>query len=360
MAAPHPDPVHPSVRRWLLLVAGMIFAMVVLGGLTRLTESGLSMTEWRPLFGWLPPMGDEAWQRLFGLYRQTPQYRQVFPDLTLDGFKAIFWLEYLHRLFGRLIGVVFLAGFVTLLVRRRLPRRLIPSLVALFVLGGLQGALGWYMVASGLVDRPSVSHYRLAAHLSLAVILYAWIVWLIARMSRPAEPAGRTATGKGLLAFAVYGSIALSIVFGAFVAGLDAGKIYNSFPLMGGALVPEDYLRPGRGLAELVANPVAVQFNHRALAILTVLLILALWWRTRARGAVPERRWAAWLLAAVLLQTGLGIATLLLYAPVWLAALHQAGAMLLVTAAVMHAAASSIRPLRYGPLDTARKRAYSG
>ena len=359
MAAPHPEPVHPSVRRWLLLVAGMIFVMVVLGGLTRLTESGLSMTEWRPLFGWLPPMGDEAWQRLFDLYRQTPQYRQVFPDLTLDGFRAIFWLEYLHRLFGRLIGVVFLAGFVTLLLRRRLPRRLIPPLVALFVLGGLQGALGWYMVASGLVDRPAVSHYRLAAHLSLAVILYAWIVWLIARMGRPAVPGDRAAAGGGLLPFAVYGSIALSIVFGAFVAGLDAGRIHNTFPLMGGALVPEDYLRPGGGLAELVANPVAVQFNHRALAILTVLLVLALWWRTRRHGGAPERKWTAWLLAAVLFQTGLGIATLLLYAPVWLAALHQAGAMLLVTAAVLHAAAS-IRPPRYGPLDTARKRADSG
>ena len=352
MAAPHPEPVHPSVRRWLLLVAGMIFAMVVLGGLTRLTESGLSMTEWRPLFGWLPPMGDEAWQRLFDLYKQTPQYRQVFPDFTVDGFRAIFWLEYLHRLFGRLIGVVFLAGFVILLLRRRLPRRLILALVALFVLGGLQGALGWYMVASGLVDRPSVSHYRLAAHLSLAVILYAWIVWLIARTGRPAHgsgaPAAGAGSGDGLLPLAVYGAIAATIVYGALVAGLDAGKIHNTFPLMGGALVPADYIRPGRGLAELVANPVAVQFNHRILAILTVLLVLILWWRARGGGTAPERLWAVWLLAAVLFQTGLGIATLLLYAPVWLAALHQAGAMLLVTAAVMYAAAS-IRPPRYGP-----------
>ncbi|MCY3827744.1 MAG: COX15/CtaA family protein [Rhodospirillaceae bacterium] len=344
MFTPADAPVHPSVRHWLLLVAGMIFAMVVLGGLTRLTESGLSMTEWRPLFGWLPPMGDAAWQRLFDLYRETPQYRQVFPDLTVSGFKAIFWLEYLHRLFGRLIGVVFLAGFVTLLLRRRLPRRLVPPLVALFVLGGLQGVLGWYMVASGLVDRPAVSHYRLAAHLSLAIILYAWIVWLIARTGRPAAPAAGSAAGGGRLAFAVYGSIALTIAFGAFVAGLDAGKIHNTFPLMGGALVPADYLRPGGGLAELVANPVAVQFNHRVLAVLTVLLVLALWRRTRARGGAEDRRWAGWLLAAVLLQTALGIATLLLFAPVWLAALHQAGAMLLVTAAVLHAAAKRRTP----------------
>ena len=339
MAAPYPDPAHLFVRRWLLLVAGMIFAMVVLGGLTRLTESGLSMTEWRPLFGWLPPLGDAAWQRLFDLYKETPQYRQVFPDLTLDGFRAIFWLEYLHRLFGRLIGIVFLAGFVYLLLRRRLPRRLVPALIALFVLGGLQGALGWYMVASGLVDRPSVSHYRLAAHLSLAIILYAWIVWLIARTGRFLAPANATAAGGAMLSFAVYASIALTILYGAFVAGLDAGKIHNTFPLMGGTLVPVDYLRPGGGLAELVANPVAVQFNHRVLAILTVLLILALWWRTQGRGGIVERNAAAWLLAAALFQTGLGIATLLLFSPVWLASLHQAGAMLLVTAAVLHAAA---------------------
>ena len=339
MFAPADAPIHPSVRRWLLLVAGMIFAMVLLGGLTRLTDSGLSMTEWRPLFGWLPPMSGEAWQRLFDLYRETPQYRQVFPDLTVGGFKAIFWLEYLHRLFGRLIGVVFLAGFVTLLLRRRLPRRLVPPLVALFVLGGLQGALGWYMVASGLVDRPAVSHYRLAAHLSLAMILYAWIVWLIARMNRPPAAAAGSPAGGGLLAFAVYSAIALTIVFGAFVAGLDAGRIHNTFPLMGGALVPADYLQPGGGLADLVANPVAVQFNHRVLAVLSVLLVLALWRRTRRRGGAAERRQAGWLLAAALLQTALGIATLLLFAPVWLAALHQAGAMLLVTAAVLHAAA---------------------
>ena len=342
MVAPHPEPMHPSVRRWLLSVAGMIFAMVILGGLTRLTESGLSMTEWQPLFGWLPPLGDEAWPRLFELYRQTPQYRQVFPDLTPGGFRAIFWLEYLHRLFGRLIGVVFLAGFVYLLLRRRLPRRLIPPLIALFVLGGLQGVLGWYMVASGLVDRPSVSHYRLAAHLSLAMILYAWIVWLLARKSRSTSRTGAPAAGAGggaLLSLAVYGAIAATVVYGAFVAGLDAGKIYNSFPLMGGALVPDDYLRPDGGLAETVANPVAVQFNHRVLAILTVLLILALWWRTRGQGRAQERSRASWLLATALLQTGLGIGTLLLFAPVWLAAMHQAGAMLLVTAAVLHAAA---------------------
>ena len=342
MVAPHPDPMHPSVRRWLLSVAGMIFTMVILGGLTRLTESGLSMTEWRPLFGWLPPLSDESWQRLFELYRQTPQYRQVFPDLTPGGFKAIFWLEYLHRLFGRLIGVVFLAGFVYLLLRRRLPRRLLPPLIALFVLGGLQGALGWYTVASGLVDRPSVSHYRLAAHLSLAMILYAWIIWLLARKSRSTSRTGAPAAGAGggaLLSLAVYGAIAATVVYGAFVAGLDAGKIYNSFPLMGGALVPDDYLRLDGGLAELVANPVAVQFNHRVLAVLTVLLILALWWRTRGQGRAQERSRASWLLATALLQTGLGIGTLLLFAPVWLAAMHQAGAMLLVTAAVLHAAA---------------------
>jgi len=334
MFAPAESPVHPAVRRWLLLVAGMIFVMVVVGGLTRLTESGLSMTEWRPVFGWLPPLTDEAWQRIFELYKQTPQYKKVFPDLTLSGFKAIFWFEYLHRLLGRLIGLVFFVGFVYLLVRRRIPRRLMPQLIALFVLGGLQGALGWYMVTSGLVDRPAVSHFRLAAHLSLAILLYVWIVWILSGFSErhavAGEPAGR------FLPVMTYLSIAATIVFGAFVAGLDAGKIYNTFPLMGGALVPADYLRPDHGLGDLINNPVAVQFNHRILAILTVVLVVALWWRSRGMGGEPSR-WAHWMMAAVIVQAGLGIATLLLYVPVWLATLHQAGAMALVTTAVLHA-----------------------
>jgi len=338
MFAPIDDPVHLAFRRWLLLVAGMIYVMVVVGGLTRLTESGLSMTEWRPIFGWLPPLADESWLRIFDLYKQTPQFKKIFPDMTLDGFKAIFWFEYLHRLLGRLIGLVFFVGFVYLLVRHRIPRRLMPQLVALFVLGGLQGALGWYMVTSGLVDRPSVSHFRLAAHLSLAILLYVWIVWILSGFSAQRRNSEAVAAGRILPAM-TYLSIAVTIVTGAFVAGLDAGKIYNTFPLMGGTFVPTDYLRPDHGLSDFMNNPVVAQFNHRVLAIVTVLLVVMLWWRSRQFGGRISR-WANWMVAAVIVQAGLGIATLLLYVPISLATLHQAGAMLLVTMAVLHARSS--------------------
>ncbi len=334
MFAPADSPVHPAFRRWLLLVAGMIFVMVVVGGLTRLTESGLSMTEWRPIFGWLPPLADESWRRIFDLYKQTPQFKKIFPDMTLGSFKAIFWFEYLHRLLGRLIALVFFAGFVYLLVRRRIPRRLIPQLITLFVLGGLQGALGWYMVTSGLVDRPSVSQFRLAAHLSLAILLYVWIVWILSglleRRNSEVVIAGR------MLPTMTYLSIAVTIVTGALVAGLDAGKIYNTFPLMGGTFVPTDYLRPDHGLSDFMSNPVAAQFNHRVLAIVTVVLVVMLWWRSRQFGERISRS-ANWMVAAVIVQAGLGVATLLLYVPIWLASLHQAGAMILVTTAVLHA-----------------------
>lgn len=315
----------------------MIFCMVILGGLTRLTESGLSMTEWRPIFGWLPPLDDQAWQRIFEMYKKTPQYRDVFPDLTLDGFKAIFWFEYLHRLLGRLIGAVFLIGFLYQLIRRRIPRHLLMQLVLLFILGGLQGALGWYMVVSGLVDRPSVSHYRLAAHLSLAILLYAWVVWILSGSSRRSTSGFGSVQPARKLALLVYGAIAVTIVFGAFVAGLDAGKIYNTFPTMGGAWFPADYFRSGFALADIVANPVAVQFNHRILAILTFILVAILWWRSLKGNALVTRRSASFLFFTVALQAAIGIATLLLIMPVWLAALHQAGAMLVVTALVLDA-----------------------
>jgi len=315
----------------------MIFCMVILGGLTRLTESGLSMTEWRPVFGWLPPLDDQAWQRIFEMYKKTPQFQKIFPDLTLDGFKAIFWFEYLHRLLGRLIGAVFLVGFVYQLLRRRISRALMPQLVLLFVLGGLQGALGWYMVASGLVDRPSVSHYRLAAHLSLAILLFAWVIWILSgSRGRLTSSFGRAQPARKL-AVVAYGTLAATIVFGAFVAGLDAGKIYNTFPTMGGDWIPADYFRSGFALADIVANPVAVQFNHRVLAILTFVLIAVLWWRSLKGNALLTKGSASFLLFAIVLQAALGIATLLLIVPVWLAAIHQAGAMLVVTAAVMDA-----------------------
>jgi cytochrome c oxidase assembly protein subunit 15 len=280
-----------AVGWWLVAVAAMVFVMVVIGGMTRLTESGLSITEWQPIMGTLPPLSDADWQALFAKYRESPQFQKVFPDLALAGFKEIFWLEYIHRLWGRLIGIVFLVPFLWFWIQGRIPRGYGPALIGLFVLGGLQGAVGWLMVASGLVDRPAVSHYRLAIHLGLAILIYAALLW-------------------------------------------TAGLIYNSFPLMGEALVPSDYWLPELGWINAFENRAAVQFHHRVLATVTLLAVAYLWWRVR--GA------SAWMLAAVLLQYALGIATILMYGQtpppmgeaVAIGTLHQAGAMVLVSAAV--------------------------
>lgn len=336
-----------AVAWWLAVVAAMVFVMVVIGGLTRLTESGLSITEWQPILGALPPLSEADWQALFAKYRLSPQFQKVFPDLTLAGFKSIFWLEYIHRLWGRMIGVVFLLPFLWFWIRGRIPKGYWPALFALFALGGAQGAVGWLMVASGLVERPSVSHYRLAIHLGLAIVIYAALLWTAFGLFQPRGQVAlaRRHRGWAKLAFTL---IAITIVAGALVAGLRAGLIYNSFPLMGGALVPSDYWLPELGWINAVENRAAVQFHHRLLATATLLAVAYLCWRLRAGEAAPIRR-ASWLmLGAVLLQYALGVVTILRFgqAPppaleaVAIGTLHQAGAMILVTAAVWFAHAA--------------------
>jgi cytochrome c oxidase assembly protein subunit 15 len=328
-----------AVGWWLVAVAAMVFAMVVIGGMTRLTESGLSITEWQPIMGALPPLSDADWQALFAKYRESPQFQKVFPDLTLAGFKEIFWLEYIHRLWGRLIGIVFLVPFLWFWIRGRIPKGYGPALLGLFVLGGLQGAVGWLMVASGLVDRPSVSHYRLAIHLGLAIVIYAALLWTALGLLQPRGASARARRDRGW-AHLAYLLIALTILAGALVAGLRAGLVYNSFPLMGQALVPSDYWLPGVGWINAFENRAAVQFHHRVLATVTLLAVAYLWWRVR--GA------SAWMLAAVLLQYALGIATILMFGQtpppmseaVAIGTLHQAGAMVLVSAAVWFAHAA--------------------
>lgn len=328
-----------AVGWWLVAVAAMVFVMVAIGGMTRLTESGLSITEWQPIAGTLPPLSDADWQALFAKYKQSPQFQKTFPDLTLAGFKEIFWLEYIHRLWGRLIGVVFLVPLLWFWMRGRVPKGYGPALVGLFVLGGLQGAVGWLMVASGLVDRPAVSHYRLAIHLGLAIVIYAALLWTALGLFQPRGAAALARRDRGWVHLA-YTLIALTILAGALVAGLRAGLIYNGFPLMGGALVPSDYWVPELGWLNAFENRAAVQFHHRVLATLTLLAAAYLWWRVR--GA------ASWVLAAVLLQYALGVATILMFgqtpppmgAAVAIGTLHQAGAMVLVTAAVWFAHAA--------------------
>lgn len=328
-------PPHRAVAIWLFVLAGMVFAMVVLGGATRLTESGLSIVEWKPFLGWIPPMSDAAWQELFDKYKAYPQYQKIFPNLTLAGFKEIFWLEYLHRVWGRVIGIAFLLPFLWFLIRGRLSRAMVPHLVVLFLLGAAQGALGWYMVASGLVERPSVSQYRLAAHLGLAFAIYVYLVWFALGLVSPRVQKGE-AGGVGGWTVVTSILVTLTVVAGAFVAGLDAGLIYNSFPWMGEGLIPSDYVVPDKGfLGSLFESRAAVQFNHRALAIVTAAVVVATWIAAR-RSRVPAGvKWAAsLLLLAVLLQVALGIWTLLAFVPVSLGTLHQAGALVVVTATI--------------------------
>jgi cytochrome c oxidase assembly protein subunit 15 len=318
-----------AVALWLMLCAAMVFAMVLIGGITRLTESGLSIVEWQPLMGAVPPLSEADWQALFEKYRQSPQFRQVNQGMTLAEFKTIFWWEYIHRLWGRLIGVAFLGPFLWFLQRRAVSGALAWKLAGIFALGGLQGAMGWYMVESGLVDRPEVSQYRLTAHLALALLIYALLLWTAwgLRGERRATAAGLKRGASALLVL-----IALTILMGGFVAGLDAGLVYNTFPLMEGRIVPPDYLSTGPWWRDPFENRATAQFHHRVLAEATVIAAVLFAWRAWA--AAPVRGLAAALALVALLQAGLGVVTLLLTVPLPLAALHQAGALVLFTLAL--------------------------
>ncbi len=332
-SAPHSARNDRSIGIWLLACCAMVFAMAVIGAITRLTESGLSIMEWAPLAGILPPLSSTEWERLFALYRRIPEYRDLNLGMSLAEFKAIFWWEYLHRLWGRLIALVFAGPFLWFLLRRRLRRSLAPHLVTIFVLGGFQGLLGWYMVASGFAERSDVSQYRLVAHLGAAVAIYGYILWVALGLldPSPAPSADRRASRLRALLVGFTGLVGMTLVSGGFVAGLNAGLVHNTFPLMDGTLVPEDYLllQPfGRNLFE---NATAVQFNHRVLAALTLGAALVLWLWSRRLALAPEAHRACallGLLAAV--QFTLGVSVLLLAVPVWLGALHQAGALLLL------------------------------
>ncbi len=322
------------MRIWLFAIAGLCFAIAVVGAITRLTESGLSMVEWKPLLQDIPPLSDPQWQVVFGKYQLSPQYQQVTHGMSLAEFKGIFWWEWAHRLIAQLIGVAFALPFLWFLIRRQLPRRLVPYLVGLFVLGGLQGLLGWAMVASGLVDRPSVSHYRLAAHLSMDLTIYALTLWTAFFVTRPRAIAlTRPESRPVLQRHAAIGlaALAITMVWGAFTAGLRAGLIYNTFPMMGDGLVPPDLLAYRPLLSNFVENPGSVQFVHRILAMTTGLILLALALRLRAPSIAPElRKLATALFVIVALQIGLGILTVVNQVPVWLGALHQANAILLL------------------------------
>ncbi len=319
-----------SVAIWLLTCCGLVFSMVVLGGFTRLTGSGLSMVDWQPIMGWLPPLSDAEWQRVFEMYQQSPEYLKVNSHMDVEAFKGIFWLEFLHRLLGRTIGIVFLIPFLYFLVKGHIKAREWPRYLLMFVLGGLQGVLGWYMVKSGLIDNPHVSQYRLTAHLFAAFLIYAYMFWVAMSLLFP--PAGNDKHpwyGK-TLALTVLTSI--TIISGGFVAGLKAGKIYNTFPMMGDAWLPPGGMALEPWWRNFFDNITVVQFDHRVLAVTTLLIIVAYWFKAR-QVELPARSRPAVnaLLHTAVLQVALGITTLLLAVPIVLGVLHQAVAMLLFT-----------------------------
>ncbi|HMH16868.1 MAG TPA: COX15/CtaA family protein [Burkholderiales bacterium] len=328
-----------AVATWLLACCALVFAMVVVGGITRLTHSGLSIVEWQPVVGTLPPLGDADWQEAFQKYRQTPEYRQVNPDMNLAGFKNIFWWEYVHRLLGRFIGAAFLLPLLWFALRGRISRGLTWKFAGILALGALQGAMGWYMVQSGLADDPRVSQYRLTAHLGIAVLIYAAMLWIALDLLFP-RAVPRAAQGAPLRRFAaaLAALVFVMVLSGGLVAGTRAGFAYNSFPLMNGQVVPPGILALEPWYLNFSSNLATVQFDHRLIAWLLAFLVPWFWLRV-ARAAVPRRAKlsAHLLLGALALQIALGIATLVLRVPVPLAAAHQAGALLVFGAALFAA-----------------------
>jgi cytochrome c oxidase assembly protein subunit 15 len=326
-----------QVSSWLFVICGMFLVMIALGGATRLTGSGLSIMEWAPLEGIVPPITHADWAHLYALYQQTPQYRAEHAGFGIAGFQHIFWLEWIHRFWGRLIGVVFIVPLVVFAVRRQIPLRLVPRLVALFVLGGLQGAVGWFMVYSGFFpDNTSVAPARLVIHLTLALALYAAILWTGLSVRMPAVVrvvGGRNTLGLTQIAT---GLTALTIVAGGFVAGTHAGFVYNTFPLMGGQVVPAAYATLDPFWRNLFENTAAVQFDHRVLATLTAVAVLGtVVVGMRARLPTFQRRAVMVLGAAVACQYLLGVTTLVTHVPVALGTLHQSVAVLLLSALVV-------------------------
>ncbi len=307
--------------------------MVVVGGITRLTHSGLSIVEWQPLVGAIPPLNDAQWEEVFAQYRHTPEFRLRNHAMTVDGFKGIFWWEYFHRLLGRVIGVAFLVPFAYFAATGKVRGLLLWKLGAIFALGGLQGALGWYMVKSGLVDDPRVSSIRLAAHLGLAFILYALMFWTALTLLAPHRTLSSDGTRRR--AGTVVALVFLMVLSGALVAAIRAGFSYNTWPLMDGNFIPPEILLVEPWWANLVNNMATVQFVHRTLAMVVLAMVLLLWISVQREPPNRRaRRWSHALLAMAIVQVCAGIATLLLRVPLPLAALHQAGAVLLFSCAL--------------------------
>ncbi|WP_417846481.1 COX15/CtaA family protein [Thalassospira povalilytica] len=318
---------HKNVAIWLFGCAAMVFIMVVIGGLTRLTESGLSIVEWRPFTGIIPPLNEADWTALYQQYSQYPEFQKINAWMSVEDFKSIFWLEFIHRLWGRLIGVVFFIPFVWFLAKKSIDGTTKWKLWGLFILGGLQGLMGWYMVMSGLVDRPDVSQYRLTAHFGLALVIFIALLWVGLQQFAPRS----IATNASRRSWQLLGLIVFTALSGGFVAGLDAGYAFNTFPLMDGQLIPDGlYVFDPVWLAPF-EDHMTVQWDHRWLAKLTFVMVLVFWWRAGKWNLTSDQRFATHLvLAAACLQVALGISTLLSVIWLPLGVAHQAGAVLLV------------------------------
>jgi len=327
-----------AVAVWLLACCALVFAMVVVGGVTRLTHSGLSIVQWQPIIGAVPPIGEAQWTKTFDQYKLTPEYRKVNEGMSLAAFKSIFWWEYFHRLLGRTIGIVFLLPLIWFWWRGRIDRALALRLTGIFVLGGLQGAMGWYMVKSGLVDDPRVSQYRLTAHLAIALAIYAAMLWTALGLLYSGAGAAAGAGQPRLRRFSwvITALVAYMVFTGGFVAGTHAGFAYNTFPLMNGHWIPPEIFALRPWPLNFFNNLATVQFDHRLGAWLLALLVPWFWLKARGAPLTPRARMSVNLLLGMLaLQITLGLSTLLLVVPVPLAAAHQAGAVLLLTIALL-------------------------
>ncbi|MBN9073520.1 MAG: COX15/CtaA family protein [Rhizobiales bacterium] len=342
------------VRGWLYVVVAVLFALIVVGGATRLTNSGLSITEWKPIHGVVPPLNEAEWQEEFAKYRQIPEYTQINKGMSLDEFKGIFWWEWAHRLLARGVGVLFALPLLFLAFTRRIERGLMPKLIGLLALGALQGAVGWWMVASGLVERTDVSQYRLAAHLTLASLIFMMMIYVARGLAPHSAPAAdrRTQRFAGLLVLLVLGQLYL----GALVAGLDAGLSYNTWPLMDGRVIPGDLFVIEPAWRNLFENPKTVQFIHRMgayVVLLAALLHAVSAWRWEP-GTTHARR-AALLFVLVCVQAGLGVATLLTHVDLHIALTHQAAALVVLGFATAHwRGTKGAWPLPDGSAATAR------
>ena len=319
-----------SVGVWLFLCSIMVFVMMLIGAITRLTESGLSMVEWRPLFGWLPPIGDAEWQRVFSLYQQTSQYELANSHMLVDEFKTIFFWEYLHRVWGRLIGLVFALPLFFFYLKAMIPAGYKKHLLILLILGAIQGIIGWWMVKSGFVDRTEVSQYRLAIHLGMAFLILGYLVWLAIGLVYPIE-SGRAAVPRGLrrLGAIAHEVIFVTILSGALVAGLRAGFAYNDWPFMDDQIFPDYYWELDPWWLNFFETIPAVQFDHRVFAYITIIFVAVLWvWANRVTLAPRAKLSINCLAAMLVIQVSLGISTLMLAVPIELAVMHQGGAAL--------------------------------